>query len=124
MDIFCCLIGMSFVTGMLAGSHVSAEHLLSATVVLLFAVVILLWRMLKLHYGLADKLGYRPARTERLDVLFKKLHPPNPSSTSKLTAAQRKEIQEEFDELAENDRSSPQSAKRPESTFVDLTRAS
>ena len=97
-----------FIISFLAFSYSGEKRLptsslsIFAILTLLGAVIILLWRALKLLYGLADKLGYMPARTERIEALMKKLHP-TWSSTSKLTDVQRKQLDEELAELAEHD---------------------
>lgn len=97
------LMGISFVIGMLAASHISAESLLSAIVVLLFSVLILLWRLYKLLCGLANKLGFNPARAERINALFRKLDDPIWFSSSKLTDAEREKIHKELEELTDSD---------------------
>jgi Tfp pilus assembly protein PilO len=71
-------------------------------VILLAAVVILLWRMLRLLYGIADKLGFNAARTERISALFKKTEPYS-SANLKLTEEEKKEIFEELGELTNFD---------------------
>jgi len=74
-----------------------------AILVLLLVVVILLWRLSALLRGLADKLGFNPRRTERINALSKKLYDSTWFSTSKLTEAQKKELDDELAELLDAD---------------------
>ena len=74
-----------------------------AILILVLAVVVLLWRLLALLGGLADTLGFNPRRTERIKVLSKKLYGTALFSTSKLTEAQRKELDDELAGLLDAD---------------------
>ena len=96
-------IGIGAVIGIVVAAWpLLQRHLLDAIVILLFAVVILLWRPHKLLFGLAGKLGFNPARTERINALFKKIEG-YPYSNSKLTADERQKIGEELEELTDSE---------------------
>jgi predicted PurR-regulated permease PerM len=101
--VLACVAG--FIIGMFAAAYERKGPLptvSAAILVLLIALVILLWRVLTLLHGIAGKLGFNPARTQRIDKLLKKLKEPI-WSTSKLTEAQRKELDEELEEITEAD---------------------
>lgn len=102
---FCFIVGF-FAFGYLFEGHTprfSQSDASAAILILLLVVARLLWRQLILIQGIADKLGFNSARTERINALFKKLEDPIWFSTSGLTAEERKKIHEELDELTDSD---------------------
>jgi hypothetical protein len=107
------IIGWSAVSYLVEGHrpHISDGDLFSPVLILLLVVARLLWLQLKLLEGVGDKLGFNSARTERIDVLSKKLGLDEPTLfslvfpnwSSKPTETQKKELNEELDELTNFD---------------------
>jgi hypothetical protein len=97
------IIGWSAASYLLEGHLPQVSEGLLAILILLLFVPRLLWRQAKLLEGIAGKLGFNSARTERINVLHKKLYEPTWFSSLKLPDAERERLDEELQELAELD---------------------